>query len=99
AGLLITMGSLGDRIGRRRLLSIGAVAMSLASLAAAFSTSAEALIVSRGLLGVAAATIMPSTLALIRDMFADPGQRARAIAVWAGCFMGGTALGPVVGGI
>lgn len=98
AGFLITMGTLGDRIGRRKLLMIGAVAVGLTSIAAAYSTSAEALIVTRALLGVAAATLMPSTLALISNMFQDPYQRGRAIAVWASCFMGGTALGPVVGG-
>ncbi|QNS02376.1 MFS transporter [Streptomyces xanthii] len=99
AGFLITMGTLGDRVGRRRLLTIGAAAVGATSVAAAWSTSAEALIVSRALLGIAAATLMPSTLALIGNMFHDPAQRARAIAVWASCFMGGTALGPVVGGI
>ncbi|MFG2500812.1 MFS transporter [Streptomyces sp. NPDC048441] len=98
AGFLITMGTLGDRIGRRRLLMIGAVAVGLTSVAASYSTSAEALIVTRALLGVAAATLMPSTLALISNMFQAPYQRGRAIAVWASCFMGGTALGPVVGG-
>ncbi|MEW2068872.1 MFS transporter [Streptomyces sp. NPDC007346] len=98
AGFLITMGTLGDRIGRRKLLLIGATAVGIASVAAAYSTSAEALIVTRALLGIAAATLMPSTLALISNMFQDPYQRGRAIAVWASCFMGGTALGPVVGG-
>ncbi|MER5768646.1 MFS transporter [Streptomyces sp. NPDC001985] len=99
AGFLITMGTLGDRIGRRKLLMIGAVAVGVTSVAAACATSAEALIVTRALLGIAAATLMPSTLALIGDLFRDPYQRGRAIAVWAGCFMGGTALGPVVGGV
>ncbi|MGV9313499.1 MFS transporter [Streptomyces sp. NPDC003691] len=99
AGFLVTMGTLGDRIGRRRLLMTGAVAVGATSLLAAFATSAEMLIVSRALLGVAAATLMPSTLSLISNMFKDPLQRGRAIAVWACCFMGGTALGPVVGGI
>ncbi|MEV0331672.1 MFS transporter [Nocardia sp. NPDC050717] len=99
AGFLITMGTLGDRIGRRRLLHIGAVAVVLTSIAAAFAPSAEALILARALLGVAATTLMPSTLALISTLFRDPNQRAGAIAVWAGCFMGGTALGPVVSGV
>ncbi|MFG2332121.1 MFS transporter [Streptomyces sp. NPDC048604] len=99
AGFLITMGTLGDRIGRRKLLLIGAVAVGVTSVAAAYANSAEALIVTRGLLGIAASTLMPSTLALISTMFQDPYQRGRAIAVWAGCFMGGTALGPVVGGM
>lgn len=99
AGFLITMGALGNRIGRRRLLLVGAVAVALTSLLAAYATSAEMLIAARALLGVAAATLMPSTLALINSMFHDAGQRGRAIAVWAGCFMAGTALGPVVGGL
>ncbi|RII15808.1 Antiseptic resistance protein [Streptomyces sp. YIM 130001] len=99
AGFLITMGTLGDRIGRRKLLMIGAAAVGATSVAAACSTSAQTLILSRALLGIAAATLMPSTLALIGNMFRDPNQRGRAIAVWASCFMGGTALGPVVGGI
>src|SRR5687768_17321698 len=72
AGFLVTMGTLGDRIGRRRLLLAGAVAFAAASLLAAFSTSPEMLIVSRAALGVAGATLMPSTMALIRNMFSDP---------------------------
>ena len=71
AGALITMGTLGDRIGRRRLLLTGAVAFAATSVLAAFSTSAEMLIVSRALQGIAGATLMPSTLSLIRDMFHD----------------------------
>ncbi|GAB3711114.1 MFS transporter [Nocardiopsis nanhaiensis] len=99
AGFLITMGTLGDRIGRRRLLMVGATAFGLASVAAAFSTSAEMLIATRTLMGVAGATLMPSTLALISNMFRQPAQRAVAISVWTSCFMGGTAIGPVVGGV
>jgi MFS transporter, DHA2 family, multidrug resistance protein len=99
AGFLVTMGTLGDRIGRRRLLLIGAVAFGAASVVAAYSNSAEMLIVSRTFLGVAGATLMPSTLALISNMFKNPRQRGTAIAVWISCFMGGTALGPVVGGV
>src|ERR1700704_5688554 len=75
AGSLITMGTLGDRIGRRRLLLIGAAAFGIASTVAAFSTSAEMLIVSRALLGIAGATLAPSTLSLIRNMFEDDRQR------------------------
>src|SRR5215468_10928017 len=82
AGLLITMGSLGDRIGRRRLLLIGAAAFGLISLAAAYSQSAGMLIGARALLGIGGATLMPSTLALIRNMFHDEKQRATAIAIW-----------------
>ncbi|GAA1941625.1 MFS transporter [Amycolatopsis minnesotensis] len=99
AGFLITMGNLGDRIGRRRLLLIGAVGFGLASVLAAFSVSAEMLIAARALLGIAGATLMPSTLALISTMFAVPRQRAVAISVWMVCFMGGAAIGPLVGGV
>ncbi|MGH3682492.1 MAG: MFS transporter, partial [Natronosporangium sp.] len=98
AGFLITMGTLGDRIGRRRLLLIGAAAFGAASILAAYSTNAEMLIATRVLLGIAGATLMPSTLGLISNMFTDPRQRGTAIAVWISCFMGGTAIGPVVGG-
>ncbi|GAA1018723.1 MFS transporter [Acrocarpospora pleiomorpha] len=98
AGFLVTMGTLGDRIGRRRLLLIGAAAFGVASVVAAYSASAELLIVTRALMGVAGATLMPSTLALITDMFAEPRQRGMAIAAWFGCLMVGGALGPVVGG-
>jgi MFS transporter, DHA2 family, multidrug resistance protein len=99
AGLLITMGALGDRIGRRRLLLIGAAAFGAASVFAAFSTSAEMLIVARALLGVAAATLAPSTLSLIRNMFHDPRQRTVAIGVWITSFSAGAAIGPLVGGV
>src|SRR4029450_8739991 len=99
AGFLITMGTLGDRIGRRRLLLIGAAASGAASIVAACSTSVEMLIVSRALLGVAAATVAPSTLSLISNMFLDPGQRTFAIGVWATSFSVGAALGPLLGGV
>jgi MFS transporter, DHA2 family, multidrug resistance protein len=99
AGALITMGTLGDRIGRRRLLLIGAVAFCLASILAAFSTSAEMLIASRAILGIAGATIAPSTMSLIRNMFHDPGQRAFAIGVWITAFSLGGAIGPLLGGV
>lgn len=99
AGFLITMGTLGDRIGRRRLLLIGAVAFAAASVLAACSTSAAQLIAARAVLGVAGATLMPSTLALISNMFVHPHQRALAIGVWATMFALGMAAGPVVGGL
>jgi MFS transporter, DHA2 family, multidrug resistance protein len=99
AGFLITMGTLGDRIGRRRLLLIGAAAFGAASVLAAFSTSVAMLIISRALLGVAAATLAPSTLSLIRNMFLDPGQRTFAIGVWATSFSVGAAIGPLLGGV
>jgi len=99
AGFLITMGTLGDRIGRRRLLMIGAAAFGVASVLAAYSSSAEMLIATRAVLGVAGATLMPSTLALISNMFADPHQRGVAVACWMSCFMGGMTVGPLVGGV
>ncbi|WP_330264287.1 MFS transporter [Streptomyces griseorubiginosus] len=99
AGLLMTMGSLGDRIGRRRLLLIGAVAFSAASLAAAYANSAEMLIAARAVLGIGGATLMPSTMALIRTMFTDPGQRAKAIGIWSGMMTAGIALGSVMSGV
>ncbi|MGH2659364.1 MAG: MFS transporter, partial [Actinomycetota bacterium] len=99
AGSLITMGTLGDRIGRRRLLLIGAAAFGVASVLAAFSTSAEMLIATRALLGIAGATLAPSTLSLIRNMFLDPQQRTTAIAVWITSFSVGAAIGPLLGGL
>ena len=98
AGSLITMGTLGDRIGRRKLLLIGAGAFGVASIIAAFSTSAEMLIAARALLGIAGATLMPSTQSLIRNMFLDPVQRTGAIAIWVSGFSAGAAIGPLLGG-
>jgi DHA2 family multidrug resistance protein-like MFS transporter len=98
AGFMITMGTLGDRIGRRRLLMIGAAGFGIASIVAAYSTSAPMLIVARGALGIAGATIAPSTLSLISTMFRDARQRSAAIGIWFSCFMGGAVIGPVVGG-
>ncbi|WP_142846068.1 MFS transporter [Telmatospirillum sp. J64-1] len=99
AGFLITMGTLGDRIGRRRLLMIGATAFAVASVIAAFSQSAIMLIAARTALGVAGATLMPSTLALISNLFTDPRQRALGFGIWATMFALGMAMGPVVGGL
>ena len=99
AGSLITMGTLGDRIGRRRLLLIGAGAFGVASVLAAFSRSAEMLIATRALLGVAGATLAPSTLSLIRHMFHDPEQRTFAIGIWATSYSVGGAIGPLLGGV
>jgi MFS transporter, DHA2 family, multidrug resistance protein len=98
AGFLITMGTLGDRIGRRKVLLVGAAMFGAASILAAFSTSAEMLIVARALLGIAGATVAPSTLSLIRNMFLDPGQRTSAIGIWGTSFAAGGAIGPIVGG-
>lgn len=99
AGLLVTMGNLADRIGRKRLLLIGSLAFGGASAMAAFASSAEMLILSRMLLGIAGATIMPSTLSLIRNIFTDQVERTRAIAVWSAAASAGIALGPLVGGL
>jgi DHA2 family multidrug resistance protein-like MFS transporter len=99
AGSLITMGTLGDRIGRRRLLLIGAGVFGAVSVLAAFSTSAAMLIAARALLGVSAATLAPSTLSLIRNMFLDPSQRTFAISVWVMSYSAGAAIGPVIGGV
>jgi MFS transporter, DHA2 family, multidrug resistance protein len=98
AGSLLTMGTLGDRIGRRRLLLVGAGAFGAASILAAFSTSPGMLIAARALLGVAGATLAPSTLSLLRTMFADPRQRTVAISVWITSFSAGAAIGPLLGG-
>jgi DHA2 family multidrug resistance protein-like MFS transporter len=99
AGFLVTMGTLGDRIGRRKLLMVGAAAFGVASVMAACSSTAAMLIAARAVLGVAGATLMPSTLALISNMFLQPHQRALAIGVWATMFALGMAAGPVVGGL
>jgi DHA2 family multidrug resistance protein-like MFS transporter len=98
AGSLMTMGTLGDRIGRRRLLLIGAAAFGVGSVLAAFSRSAEMLIATRALLGLAGATLAPSTLSLIRNMFLDPRQRTTAIGIWISSYSVGGAIGPLVGG-
>ncbi|MFD3524651.1 MFS transporter [Streptomyces sp. NPDC058653] len=99
AGLLITMGSLGDRIGRRRLLLIGAAAFGVASVGAAYAQSAEMLIAARALLGIGGATLMPSTMGLVRNMFRDAKQRGQAIGIWSGAMAGGVALGSVMSGV
>jgi DHA2 family multidrug resistance protein-like MFS transporter len=98
AGLLVAMGSLGDRIGRRRLLLIGTTGFAAVSAATAFAPSAEWLIAGRAALGLFGAMLMPSTLSLIRNIFPDPGRRRLAVAVWAAGFSGGAALGPIFGG-
>jgi MFS transporter, DHA2 family, multidrug resistance protein len=99
AGSLITMGTLGDRIGRRRLLLTGAVGFGAASMLAAFSFTAPMLIAARAILGVASATLAPSTLSLIRNMFLDPRERTVAVGVWIASFSAGGALGPLLGGL
>ena len=99
AGCLVTMGTLGDRIGRRRLLLIGAAAFGITSLFAAFSTTPTMLIISRAALGIAGATLAPSTLSLIFHMFQDPRERSIAVGVWIGAFSAGSAIGPILGGL
>jgi DHA2 family multidrug resistance protein-like MFS transporter len=99
AGLLITMGSLGDRIGRRRLLLTGGVLFGAASALLALATSPELFIAGRALLGVAGATLAPSTLSLVRDMFTDPRQRGAAVGAWTVAFTGGAVAGPILGGL
>ncbi|OLT15535.1 MFS transporter [Serinicoccus sp. CUA-874] len=99
ATLLVTMGTVGDRIGRRRILLIGATGFAVVSALAAFAPTAELLIAARVGLGVFGATLMPATLSLLRTMFLDRTQRRLAIAIWATAFSVGSALGPVVGGI
>ena len=93
------LGTVGDRIGRKKLLLIGGAVFGVASVAAAFSRTPEMLIASRALLGLAGAAVMPSVLALVTSMFTDEKQRSRAIAVYLSCFMGGATLGPLVGGL
>ncbi|MGR2751430.1 MFS transporter [Agromyces arachidis] len=99
AALLVAMGSAGDRFGRRRMLLIGSIGFALVSVAAAYAPTAEALILARAALGFFGAMLMPSTLSLLRSVFADREQRRLAIAIWASGFAAGSALGPIVGGV
>lgn len=99
AGLLITMGNLGDRIGRRTVLLAGATVFGTASALAAFAPSAAVLIAARALMGIGGATLLPSSLALISDLFPDHRQRSRAIGIWTAFFAGGSAVGPIIGGV
>lgn len=98
AAMLLTMGSLGDRVGRRKVLLIGTFGFTVVSAYAAFATSALELIVARAVVGIFGATLLPSTLSLLRNIFRDDGQRRLAIAVWSAGFAGGAAVGPIVGG-
>ncbi|MFC7713578.1 MFS transporter [Nonomuraea recticatena] len=98
-GLLITAGNAGDRFGRKRVLLIGVAAFGLASLATAYAPTAELLIVARAVLGVAGATIMPSTLSIIRNLFTDPRERTTAIGLWSSVTTAGAAAGPLLGGL
>ncbi|MGW4766510.1 MFS transporter [Nocardia sp. NPDC004278] len=99
AGLLITMGNLGDRIGRRNILLAGASVFGIASVVAAFAPSAVVLIIARALMGMGGATLLPSSLALISSLFPNARERAAAIGVWTAFFAGGSAVGPVLGGL
>ncbi|NNH73117.1 MFS transporter [Nocardia uniformis] len=99
AGLLVAMGTLGDRIGRRRILLIGAIAFGAASAVAAFAPSVETLIAARAVMGVGAAAVMPSTLSLISSMFPDVKQRGTAVGLWAASVSVGVATGPLFGGL
>lgn len=98
AALLVAMGSLGDRVGRRRLLLVGATGFAAVSAAAAFAPTAGWLVVARAALGFFGAMLMPATLSLLRNIFTDADERRKAIAIWASGFSGGAALGPIVGG-
>ncbi|MET8568295.1 MFS transporter [Streptomyces sp. NPDC004783] len=98
AGLLVTMGSLGDRIGRKRILLLGATAFGAISVLNAYAHTPEVMILARALLGVAGATLMPATLALIRNLFHDPRERSLAVGIWGATASAGTAVGPIVGG-
>ncbi|MGV9452650.1 MFS transporter [Streptomyces sp. NPDC003635] len=98
AGLLVSMGSLGDRIGRKKILLVGATAFGAISVLNAYATTPEMMILARALLGVAGATLMPATLALIRNLFHDPRERSLAVGIWGATASAGTAVGPIVGG-
>lgn len=98
AGLLVSMGSLGDRIGRKRILLVGATAFGAISVLNAYAGTPEMMIVARALLGVAGATLMPATLALIRNLFHDARERSLAVGIWGATASAGTAVGPIVGG-
>jgi DHA2 family multidrug resistance protein-like MFS transporter len=99
AGFLVPMGTLGDRIGRRRLLMIGATVFGAACVLAAYSTTATMLIAGRTVLGIAGATLAPSALALIGSMFQQPRQRTFAVGVWVTSLSAGGAVGPILGGL
>ncbi|GAA1576358.1 MFS transporter [Kribbella hippodromi] len=99
AGLLMAMGSLGDRIGRKRLLLIGAAVFGGVSVLVAYAPSPEVLILARALMAIGGATLAPSTLSLIRGMFDGERQRRMAVGAWTIAFTGGAVAGPIVGGV
>ena len=98
AALLLTMGAIGDRIGRKRILQVGIVWFGAFSLVAALATSVEMLVAARAMLGFGGAIIMPATLSLVTSSFRDPKERAQAIAIWAAVFGLGIGVGPLLGG-
>ena len=98
AALLIPMGSLGDRMGRRKMLMIGSTGFGLVSLFAAFAPTAEWLLAARVGIAVFGSMLLPATLSLLRSVFRDDRQRTLAIAIWTAGFSAGAALGPIAGG-
>lgn len=99
ASLLITTGSIGDRFGRKKLLLIGLALFGIGSLGAALSSSTTLLIGFRALLGLAGAMVMPSTLSILSNVFQEPKERAKAIAIWSSIFSVGAGIGPIIGGL
>jgi EmrB/QacA subfamily drug resistance transporter len=97
AGLLLTMGSLGDRFGRKRFLQLGLVVFAGASVFGAHATTTSQLIIARALMGVGGALIMPSTLSILIDVF-PRRERVKAIGIWTGIASLGIPIGPIVGG-